>query len=132
MAVAWWAALALLAAVTANPVTLNIGQMVASERVVLAEVVDWNQGEVRVLEAWRMPKGDALPVENVEIRQLAAAKPLTRAKQYLFPLRRVGPRVFQVTPLADPRMPPTAYPATGYVMGQWQQMRHQLAATAGE
>lgn len=116
IALLWWLMLAALAALTANPVTLNVEQIRRADYVVTARVSEERPSVLLVEKEWK--RGAHL--EQVAARNLAltSAKP---GRRYMVPLSRTGADEYQVTPTELPDRTPLIYPAT-------EEARSQLSA----
>ena len=109
----WWVILLSLAIKTANPVTLNVRQLVQADLVVLGRIVDVNAGRVEVQRQWLAP--EALP-QTVVVDHLdqTAVEP---GQSYLLPLSRTTESTLEVTPrrLAATSPGQQSQKSTGYV-----------------
>ena len=116
IALLWWLMLAALAALTANPVTLNVEQIRRADYVVTAKISDQRAGVLVVEKEWKR----GADFKQVAARNLAltSAKP---GRRYLVPLSRTGADEYQVTPTELPDRTPLIYPAT-------EEARSQLSA----
>ncbi len=88
----WWVVLAVLAWLTANPVTLNLAQIRQADYLVTARVDDPAAGTITIEKEWKhgaeLPPG---PIENL------AATDVVAGESYLLPLTADGGRVFRIT-----------------------------------
>ena len=107
VAACWLLVLGGLALFTANPITLNVEQVRASEYVVTGRVA----GEERsVLVVERQWKGAETPAElRVGNLSQTAIRP---GRSYLVPLSRTRSSALEVTETDLPENPPLVYPAT--------------------
>ncbi len=126
LACLWIVALAVLAAFTANPVTLNQDQIRRSGFIVTATVVDLETSRVLIDQEWR---GGALQGEIV-VRNLRETSAESRRK-YILPLSRAndGKDEFVVTGSLVPvsasepeKKKPLIYPADDDAIGQLKEI----------
>ena len=109
----WWAVLIALVVLTANPVTLNRRQLRNSSRVVTAEIVDVDQGTVKVVKDWIGPEGrgdlsiDGL--KNLGVRN---------GKTYILPLSLSPHGSLRITPAPDSPNKRLVYPASDDALKQ--------------
>jgi hypothetical protein len=115
--VAWLASLALLSLLTANPVTLNVQQVLEASDVVTAVVTDTHSNTIRVEQSWKK----VLAPGNLHVSNLLEAKPPI-GESLLIPLSE-SELGWQVTTTHLPGQPPVLYPATPEAE---QQLRHIL------
>ena len=106
VAVMWWVLLGTLAFLTANPVTLNRGQIQHAPVLITGVVEDLAAGKVRVEKHWR----GADRAETVTIENLRAAG-ARGGDAYLFPLEPTSQGRFRVVPSPLPNHQPLIYPA---------------------
>jgi hypothetical protein len=114
---AWLACLALLSLLTANPVTLNVEQVLEASDVVTAIVTDAGSNTIRVEHSWK----GVLEQGNIRVLNLLDAKPPI-GEPLLIPLNE-SESGWQVTTTHLPGQPPLLYPAT---LEAEQQLRHIL------
>jgi hypothetical protein len=107
LAVAWVAFLALLALLTANPPTFDRRQLAQADHVVTVEVLEREQGKVRVVQEWTAPEG----LGELTIADLAET-PARNGQRWIVPLDDTGHGDFAVTrsrlvlPPTRPNEPP--------------------------
>ena len=104
----WWLSLALLALLTANPVTVNQEQVLEAEALVEATVLDAAQGEIRVDRVYTARQ--AFDAKTLRLPNLGETKAET-GETYLIPLSQTATG-YEVTPTALPDRRPLIYPAT--------------------
>ena len=105
----WIAALAALAVFTANPITLNREQIMTSDAVVTARVLDPAAGTVAVEKVWKSRTeltAERLALDNLDKGRIRAGA------LYLVPLSRVRADRYEVTRTQLPNQQPLVYPAT--------------------
>ena len=112
-AVLWLLALGGLALFTANPVTLNVEQIRASDYVVTGRLSEREHDVIVVERKW---KGGELPAE-FSVRNLSqtSARP---GRTYVVPLSRMRSAALQVTETDLPENPPLVYPETEEAIAQ--------------
>jgi hypothetical protein len=121
LAACWGVTLSLLAYYTANPVTLNYDQVVASPYVVTGTVAgDPAAGQVTVEREW---KKHAL-TGTITVQNLAASGARS-GKTYILPLSRPG-EALRVTIIPFGDGTPLIYPATPDALKQLQTMLEPL------
>ena len=103
----WFAGLTGLAILTANPVTLNVRQIVEARYVVSAVLSTHRNGAVDVTKEWK--RGAQL--RSVQIENLNDTR-FDPGVTYLVPLSPFGDGRYQVTPTPPPDGRPLVYPAT--------------------
>ncbi len=114
----WLLGLGLLAALTANPVTLNRDQIAESVVVVTAEVEDANAGVVRVRKVWKNPAWNS---EKLTLRNLAETG-ATNGQILLIPVTAEDGDSYVVTPSKLPGHSPLVYPLTAESEQQLQSL----------
>lgn len=103
----WLVFLGSVAALTANPVTLNIVQISNAQLIVAATVTDFDQNTVKVEQVWgNQGELNLLILDNLKE---TGAKP---GRQYLIPVSRSGNGRFSVTTTYLPGNLPLIYPHT--------------------
>jgi hypothetical protein len=113
LAAVWWVVLGTLAALTANPVTLNREQLLRAEFIVTGKVVgNPSDGELAVERDWTHHSLSG----TVHVINLADVKPRAGV-DYLIPLSK-GTHGFHVTATPIPDRPPLVYAATPEAIGQ--------------
>lgn len=127
LAALWWLALALMAWLTANPVTINVWQVYQADVVVQAMVVDPQSGAIEVSREWKNDR-TSLPGQSI-VKDTALAEAVP-GNSYLLPLTRSATGEWQVTraalrtPLGKPQQyaPPYIYPATEEAIAQLEEV----------
>jgi hypothetical protein len=122
IAALWWCSLALMAAFTANPVTLNREQILRSDAVVTG-TVDTGRGSVEVQKQW---KGDAL-AKTLEIGRLKETG-ARDGRTYLVPLEKEPSGGYDVTRSRLPNNDPLIYPATTEAIAQLERLLSEQSA----
>jgi hypothetical protein len=120
IAAAWLAALVVMAARTANPVTLNRAQLAKAEFVATAKVVDRARGAVEVEDQWKNKAPVSLTLEN--LAQTSAVD----GQKYLIPISKAADG-FRVTGSRLPNDAPLIYPATSESIDQLRQILDEHA-----
>ncbi len=117
----WCAALAFLAATTANPPLINLRQLAQARFLVTAVVEDTASGSCRVLERWSPGE---IP-DRIRVTNLSATGAVA-GREYILPLRPdpvADDGAFRVADLPLRGFPPLIYPRTPEVERQlraWQ------------
>jgi len=106
LAVGWCAALAWLALMTSNPITLNRRQILAADAVVTARIEDRDAGRIRIVRQWF---GAALPAE-ISVRHLDSTA-ARGAGEWILPLRGTE-KGYEVLPSELPSRARLVSPAT--------------------
>lgn len=113
VAACWLLVLGSLALFTANPITLNVEQVRASEYVVTGRVAGEERSVLVVESQW---KGAETPAElRVGNLSQTAIRP---GRSYLVPLSRTRSGALEVTETDLPENPPLVYPATEEAIAQ--------------
>ena len=115
LAAVWMVALILLAAFTANPVTLNRDQVRRSDWVVTGTVVDLDKSLVAVEKEWKRGRITG----EIAVRNLRETSART-GERYILPLSadKNGGTRYRVTESPVPRSAPPVYPATEEALAQ--------------
>ena len=114
MTAVWLIVLLSLSITTANPVTLNLDQVLESTDVLTAVVENPQTGTVRVQKTWKEEVTETeLVLANLGLTGAAAGKWI------LIPVVKRG-RTWLVTPTKLPGNPPLVYPATAETVRQLQ------------
>lgn len=116
---AWILALGILAATTANPVTLNREQILHAHFVVTARVLNRAEGMIAVEKEWKRGAGivaDKMRVENLD------RTGVHDGAEYLLPLTRQADGKLYVTETRLPNGRPLAYPATPDAIARLEQL----------
>lgn len=109
----WWAVLITLVVLTANPVTLNRRQLRNSSRVVTAEIVDVEQGTVKVVKDWiGSEAGGNLAIDG--LKDLG----VENGKTYILPLSLSPRGSLRITPAPDSPNNRLVYPASDDALKQ--------------
>jgi hypothetical protein len=118
----WISGLVILAAMSANPVTLNQKQIRASDFVVTATRSPDSASSLVVSKEWI--RGDDLG--TITVTNLEQTR-MTADKEFLVPLLREPKGRFQVTPTSLPNQAPLVYPATPEALEQLQKLLESRA-----
>jgi hypothetical protein len=117
LGLAWIVGLVLLAAFSANPVTLNQKQIRVSDFVVTAQRSPDDSTELIVVKEWL--RGEDLG--TIRVTNLDKTN-LTTDQEFLVPLQRLTNGRIQITPTPLPNNPPLVYPATPEAEAELQKL----------
>ncbi len=113
----WVIGLGVLSWLTANPITLNLDQILDATDVLTAVVEDIEVGRVSVEKSWK----NAVRDERLTLINLRETKPDSR-QRLIIPVTLTN-KGWKITPSKLPREPPLVYPATEE---SERQLRHLL------
>jgi hypothetical protein len=114
--------LAVLAFLSANPVTINQKQIRVSDFIVTATRDSERPSTLTVTKEWiRNDDLETVTVTNLNATNMAAGE------EFLVPLQRLAKGRFQVTPTSLPNEVPLVYPATADAERQLQSLLESRA-----
>jgi hypothetical protein len=114
---AWILGLLVLAASSANPVTLNRKQILHSDLVVTATRPKAEASTLIVNKEWKHAEElGEITVENLEETRMPTDR------EFLVPLHRLGQGRYLITPTTLPNEAPLIYPATAEAESQLQEL----------
>lgn len=113
----WILGLVILAAFSANPVTLNQRQIRASDLIITGRITSVGSSTITVTKEWiRGEELQTLTVTNLD------QTGITPGDEFLIPLQRLPKGKSQVTPTSLPNAVPLIYPATPEAQTQLQNL----------
>ena len=113
LTVVWCLGLFILAATTANPVTVNRKQVLRAAYVVTATVTNSERGALKIEKEWKT----AATLKSITVDNLDKTNAET-GRTYLIPLSKAGKNQFRVTESDFANRQPLIYPATAEAVEQ--------------